>query len=274
MTGPANHGTFPFGRAVLECPPRRPDGPAQVFILGVYPSALHVRWDGPLVDGRWAKVSALAVDNEPVCFWDGRDAAQRIDAWKAEVGFRDGGSWGTVALASTNGSSGKLITSGVLEPLGIESGAAWMTDAIPWFFVKYSAGKGREQGDAIRESYAPFAEATRAPTADIPTRPSTKELVALAVKSQRERIRNELLESQAPLVITVGQEAWDALVGVVDAADIEGKKLDSERYAQRGSVRVDGMEFEWLPLAHPGVVRRPGRWQTAHETWSSGLAKP
>ncbi len=59
------------------------------MVLGVYPSALHVRWScGD------AGVGALAVDVEPTVFWDGGDANARIDDWKKAVGFRP--EWGTV----------------------------------------------------------------------------------------------------------------------------------------------------------------------------------
>ncbi len=35
---------FPFGRPVLPCKPSA-NGPRKVFILGAYPSALHIRWN-------------------------------------------------------------------------------------------------------------------------------------------------------------------------------------------------------------------------------------
>jgi hypothetical protein len=53
---------FPFGRPSTRRPPREPSGPADLLVLGVYPSALHVRWTTP--DGLHT-VGALAVDDEP-----------------------------------------------------------------------------------------------------------------------------------------------------------------------------------------------------------------
>src|SRR5215212_6481198 len=55
-------GVFPFGRLVVPCDPVA-TGRAAMFVLGAYPSALHVRWRPPQGEGR--VVQALAVDNEP-----------------------------------------------------------------------------------------------------------------------------------------------------------------------------------------------------------------
>lgn len=67
--------TYPLGRSATDRPPRVPRADAEVFVLGVYASALHVRWQRP--DGA-VMVQALAVDDEPEVFWDGADAAERI----------------------------------------------------------------------------------------------------------------------------------------------------------------------------------------------------
>lgn len=69
---PGQKIVFPFGAESTPRPPRKPKGEARVFVLGVYPSAVHVRWDLPL----WAQtaerraVGALAIADEPTVFWD------------------------------------------------------------------------------------------------------------------------------------------------------------------------------------------------------------
>ena len=83
--------TYPFGRPATDRPPRVPRGNADVFVLGVYASALHVRWQRP--DGA-VMVQALAVDDEPEVFWDGADAEERIARWRRDVGWQRG--WGRV----------------------------------------------------------------------------------------------------------------------------------------------------------------------------------
>src|SRR5438552_3616039 len=79
-------GTFPFGQPVA---PTRPSavGPKRLFVLGAYPSALHVRWAPPAGQGR--VVRALAVDNEPRPFWNGADQEERVLHWQRAVGWRD-----------------------------------------------------------------------------------------------------------------------------------------------------------------------------------------
>ncbi len=70
------------------------------FLLGVYPSALHVRWTHPQY-----RVAALAVAEEPYPFWDGADEVERVDRWRGEVGWQS--EWGTAEpVGRLNGSSG------------------------------------------------------------------------------------------------------------------------------------------------------------------------
>lgn len=93
--------TFPFGRPVLPREPARGSQPT-VFVLGAYPSALHVRWSAP---GGQPTIGAIPIDNEPEPFWDGADAAERVEAWKVAVSFSETAD-GRVTPASANGSSG------------------------------------------------------------------------------------------------------------------------------------------------------------------------
>jgi len=76
---------FLFGQPVLPAKPAA-HGPKRVFILGAYPSALHVRWFGP---DRDCLIQAVAVDNEPEPFWTGADERERIEAWLGRVSFHD-----------------------------------------------------------------------------------------------------------------------------------------------------------------------------------------
>jgi hypothetical protein len=210
------------------------------------------------------------VDNEPTCFWSGRDADDRIRAWRDAVGFPDDGSWGTVGAAATNGSSGQIVAQQVLRPLQVGADAAWLTDALPWFFVKYANSKSRrEQGDAIAQSYGPFAAHAGLTSADLPSRPSAQALVDIAVNTQRERLRSELLESRTRMVVTLGQESWDTLCRVVDNVRTPSAKLSHTHYGTAGSVTIGLKRFEWLPLAHPGIIRRAGPWKDAHIAWSA-----
>jgi hypothetical protein len=48
-----------------------------LFVLGAYSSALHVRWTPP-EQTKLRRIKALAVDNEPEPFWTGDDEPERI----------------------------------------------------------------------------------------------------------------------------------------------------------------------------------------------------
>ena len=126
-------GTFPFGQPSRRCEPKRVSH-AEAFVLGVYPSALHVRWRHPE-----CRVAALAVDEEPWPFWDGVDQVERVATWKAVVGWDQ--DWGDAAPAGrVNGSSGVSVRDQVLSPLGLDPTKVWLTDALPFFHVHRGAG--------------------------------------------------------------------------------------------------------------------------------------
>jgi hypothetical protein len=82
---------FPFGLPAGRCEPRRV-ADADAFLLGVYPSALHIRWTHPRY-----RVAALAVAPEPWPFWDGADQVELVDVWREKVGWQP--AWGTAAPA-------------------------------------------------------------------------------------------------------------------------------------------------------------------------------
>src|SRR5436190_23875090 len=109
-------GRFPFGRLSTFRESRVPTGSnTAAFVLGVYPSAFHVRWMLPHW-GDWERpfVKALAVDVEPVVFWDGIEPPRTAEAWirSLDVPFVVGDefpAWGHIqeAPAGSNGSSGE-----------------------------------------------------------------------------------------------------------------------------------------------------------------------
>lgn len=75
--------TFAFGQPVTLVRPRR--APINdLFVLGTYPSALHVSWRAD----ETLRVQALPIDNEPISFWTGDDRAERVGAWMKTVGWQ------------------------------------------------------------------------------------------------------------------------------------------------------------------------------------------
>ena len=249
-------GRFPFGCPSTRRPPRMPEGqPAELAVLGVYPSALHVRWALP---DKSATVGALAVDDEPTVFWDGADAAERIAAWKAAVNWSD--EWGSVGAAGGNGSSGRHVVEHVLKPLGVAPSAVYFTDCLPTYFVKDGAGS---QAERIRMVYQPFAVQAGLHAADLPPRPRTQELVRRSIVEEGDVLVGQLAESRAPRIVTLGQEAADVFSRITDAESVALRP--DAGYGKPRSVIVAGAQWEWIPLTHPG--NRTPAWARRHAVW-------
>lgn len=270
---PGQKIVFPFGAESTPRPPRKPKGEAWVFVLGVYPSAVHVRWDLPL----WAQtaerraVGALAIADEPTVFWDGDGAERMVDAWMQEVGFRSGDEpteWGHVRAVG-NGTSGRPVRDRVLNALGVSEDETWFTDCADRFFIK--RGGGSQQGDVIDTVYAPFAAALKLPAVSLPPRPSIPGLVRLAVTEHRERLRGELVEAGAPVVVTLGEEARRVLAEIVDHVDgpplthLARADVTQKTYGEPGVVKVGPLEAVWYAVAHPG--NRDPAWAALHDAW-------
>jgi hypothetical protein len=74
-------------------------------------------------------VKALAVDNEPSCFWNGSDEKEQLEEWLNSVEWETG--WGEAnAVPSYNGSSGRRVDEEVLRPLNIDRSEVWLTDCL------------------------------------------------------------------------------------------------------------------------------------------------
>lgn len=250
-------GIFPFGAKSERCPAREAT-PAKAVVLGVYPSALHIRWVHPEYG-----IRALAVAPEPWPFWDGKDEVERVEAWRKERDWDD--DWGSALPAGRlNGSSGVAVRDRVLEPLGFKFSDVWLTDALPFFFIQ--SGKGK-QGDAMRGRYDKFAAAKGLEPHELPARPTPSELVRRAVNEEGERLRDEIQRSQAPLLITLGNEALQVARGILDDPQLPRKLSPGHEYGQRFATTLDGTALEVLPLVHPG--QRSAVWLTAHEEWAA-----
>ena len=208
---------FPFGQPSLPRPPRRPVGAAaQLIVVGVCPSALHVKWSPPawaVIELGIGPVAAMAVDDEPCVFWDGSGAADLVEQWRHDVAFREGDDrdeWGWVTAAG-NGTSGRSVVKRVLGPLSIDPAAVWFTDVVDRYFVK-SGRNPRQQAEAMAAEYEPFARLAGLPSVDLPARPSADELVALALEEHADRLRNEIAEAHSPTLVTLGDEARRVLL--------------------------------------------------------------
>lgn len=246
-------GRFPFGAEVRSVS-RNPDGPRPVFVLGAYPSALHVQWDPP--SGASLKpIKALAVDNEPEPFWDGRDEEDRVAAWAAE---HFDASHGRIRPAGRlNGSSGRWVQDLVLEPLAATMADVWLTDCLDSY--RCSAG----QTERLADTYGPYAAQHGVPEVGLQAHPSESAIVEEALDRQRERLLSELRITQPNMIVTLGRAAARVIHDLLDL-DSDAGTLVREAYGDIVIVSCNDKPTQLLCLAHPGA---PGSWQQTHLDW-------
>jgi uracil-DNA glycosylase len=242
-------GTYPFG-AISRSIARIPKGRRDAFILGAYPSALHIHWTPPNRSGR--SVQAVAIADEPWAFWDGADQEARVEAWKRKRWHED---WGeATATWKFNGSSGRRLIEHVLSPLGVDPGDAWTTDCLDRYHLSVGMAK------AIADVY----EASRArlglPHVSLPTHPSSAAIVA---RAQRERLGSELIASRPSVVISLGEAAFTVMHSLL--AGDRPARLRVEGYGTAVACKVGRRGVTWYPLVHPG--QRGAKWGAAHAAW-------
>lgn len=268
-------GLFPFGRPNASRPMRLPRGRPAALVVGVYPSAFHVAWSPPNeFDVRDAHkrnrplIASLAVDVEPTVFWDGVDPSPSdlLGRWRG-CGLRSRPS--RFRRPGHNGPSGSGLLDEILTPLGLDPATLAFTDAVPWFFVKHGANS---QGEAIANRFTPVADRMGVERGSLPRRPSTRALVELASSSaRRDSLRAELLSSEADLLLTLGDEARGAVLGIADDTRGLPQRIVRDGYGQIGTIQLNGKTMEVMPLAHPGFIRQRGdqRWTDTLEAWKA-----
>jgi hypothetical protein len=250
-------GRFPFGQPVLPRPPSA-TSKRGLFVLGAYPSALHVAWTPP---APFRRVAAVAIDNEPTPFWTGEKAQQLVDAWRQAVAWRP--AWGRVTIPpGLNGPSGVSVEADVLGALGFARADTCISDCLDTYYA--STGLMTR----ITDTYAPFAVQHGVPPALLARHPSETEIVRAARERHLARLLRELESTQPDTLVTLGNAALRVareLLAV--AADRDpGPRLspDPDRYGRAVEARLSGRIVRWFPLAHPAA---PEAYQDAHARW-------
>ena len=247
-------GTFPFGQPVQEVVQRDRDS-KDVFVLGVYASAVHARWIN--VDGKTV-VNALAVASEPYIFWRGENAESIIQqiAIPNELGKL------IPAKQDFNGPSGIALDNLILNPLELDRQKVWLCDLVPHSCVNPSQSK------AIERAYLPIASKYGLPQQTVPPLPNQ-----LTDENRRKAIMEEIIESEARVLVLLGDKPIQWFLSYFEDhwSKLSDFGRDGQSYGQLHKVKVGGKEIKVIPLAHPRQIAKLGRssaiWYDVHEKW-------
>jgi hypothetical protein len=253
-------GIFPFGQPVRKIV-QSDRAPKSVFVLGVYASAVHARWEG--TDSQEI-VKALAVASEPYIFWRGDGAGEIIDRIDVPEPL------GRLVPADRrfNGPSGIALDELILQPLSLERSDVWLCDLVPHSCI--NSGQKR----AIERAYVPVAEKYHLPEPSVPKVPKR-----LTGQKRRAEILSEIQESGADLLFLLGDQPIRWLLNSYDrrwrrlADFLQG----GARYGDVHKAKLGDREMKVLPLAHPRQIARLGRsavsWYGMHQEWIANRAR-
>ncbi len=243
-------GVFPFGqelRMVEQQDRTRKD----VFVLGVYASAVHARW----ADGQNKTiVQALAAASEPYIFWKGDNASGIIDSIQIPKEL------GTLTSAGElfNGPSGKALDDLFLSPMGYDRSQAWLCDLVPHCCLNTG------QIVAIERRYNPLAQEYGLPKVTIPPRPKR-----FSDDKRVNEILAEIEQAQPKLIVLLGDEPIKWFLSRFD--DRYRRLSDFGDYGHIHRLRLRDRVNSVLPLVHPRQAAKLGahsrQWHEAHQTW-------
>jgi len=252
---------FPFGSPLRPVVQLQQPSRAAAFVLGVYASAVHARWIGP--DGR-TKVKALAVASEPYIFWRGDGAREMI----GEILLPPGCGHLAPAAKNLKGPSGRALDRLFISPLGLTRDDCHLCDLVP------HACLNDGQRRALEREYEPIAREFELPTPTIPRVPKK-----LASTGRRDEIWQEILQSGARTIVTLGDEPLRYFVspeaGTHDTLVAYGDTTDE--YGRLHDIEVRGRKMSLLPLVHPRQAAKLGahssKWSQLHEDWVEQRAR-
>ena len=250
---------FPFGMPLKKVE-QKDKSPKQVFVLGVYASAVHAKWIG---SNSKTIVRALAVASEPSIFWKGDNADNIISKIKIppELGKL------LPASKNMNGPSGNSLDEMFLNPLGFSREDSWLCDLLPYSRMNLSQKK------ALDKNYTDELVKKHSLNAFSIPEFNKKELNS---ESRRNEILRELKQSRARKIILLGDlpikyflsKVIDDKVKVTSLKDFGTTTMT---YGKFHSFSIEGTRYEVLPLVHPRQARGLGRhsklWFDLHAKW-------
>lgn len=257
---------FPFGEQ-LHPVVQEDKSPKKAFVLGVYASAVHARWEknGQVI------CPALAVASEPRIFWDGNLSEAKSIIEKINIPSECGSL--KPSDSRFNGPSAKILDKNILAPLGLNRQDVWLCDLLP------EARLNSNQINRILKSYDPLKAQYGLNEVTVPPRPKDGEDSFCNAERAKE-VTKELLASQANLLILLGDIPFKKYLTRVGENLSLGNSLDEYArqygYGHVSQVLIDGKCFSLLPLAHPRQIGGLGsynqKWRDLHAAWEKEIA--
>ena len=248
---------FPFGEKVIKLE-QQDKSPKQVFVLGVYASAVHAKW----VRRGKTICQALAVASEPYIFWDGdtKQAEEIISRIIIPYGL------GKLLLPNKNlnGPSAKVLVENILKPLGLTRDDAWLCDLLP------ESRLNANQQRVINEIYNPLIVEYTLNTVTVPIEDGN-----FCDERRRDEITNEIVESKAETLVLLGDIPIKQYLKYACAIDFSSLREYTAKYGYGKllPVEIGGNKINVLPVAHPRQIGSLGRsnqfWFDEHKTWES-----
>jgi len=251
-------GRFPFGQLIHPVSQKDKDK-KPVFVLGVYASAVHARWEGP---GKTKGIRAVAVASEPEIFWRGNGAAEII----ARIEIPEGAGRLHPAGRDLNGPSGRALDERFLEPLVLPRSEVWLCDLVP-----HSCMNGR-QARALRERYMPVMKKLGLPEPDWPVVPKM-----LSDGQRRSNIEKEILQSMAKVIITLGDQPLRWFTRFYGSRSrLRDYGTEDSTYGRLHAIEIGERNLKLLPLVHPRQAGKLGshssEWAELHDAWRRKIA--
>ncbi len=249
---------FPFGQKLTRVQQAETTPNKQVFVLGVYASAVHAKWLNP--DGS-IKTQALAVASEPEIFWRGEDAKAII------AGIHVPKELGSLVPANDNlnGPSGRALDELFLRPLGFTRDNAWLCDLLPESRVNSNQQKAVDSYNKLIKS-----SGLNLPKATIPDFDENE--IKVHAARRKVEILNELEASGASTIILLGDLPVRWFLHFYDKRTKLSQFGETPyTYGQIHKVIINGKAYNIIPLCHPRNAARLGafskKWADLHDEW-------
>lgn len=252
-------GTFPFGNPVLRVQQIERD-PKPVFILGVYGSAVYGQFK---TKKSQLSIRYLPIANEPEIFWSGgQDLVRKIISdlkIPKEIGKL------SPELSIVNGFMGKSLDKYFLNPLKIKREQVWICNLIPHHVLNKNERKSIKKYNNIQGEL-------NLPKASIPTK---KDRWNFITKKRFREIIEELFQSRADVIITLGQQPLKWFLKEFD--NNVDQLLNIKDYGVLTEVQIESINIKLLPLFHPKQLlkerNRDTRVGLLHYDWLKLKAK-